>query len=127
MKIDWNDIVTKAISGIVLIVFVGACTIVWNGATTVSEKVKSSEDKVLKVVEVTAEEMSKAQTDLKREMAQLRIDLSNQITGMVFMGPPSPAQIEAEKEEKDSIDQQYMMEQRVLQVDLLNKFQNSVK
>ena len=124
VKIDWDKVVTQAVTTLVVGVFIGAFVIVWNGATTVTQKVKNSEDKVLKVVEVTSEEMSKSQSELRKEMAKLRVDISNQINGMVFVGPPSPQQVEAEEEEKRAIEEQFMMEQKVLQVDLLNKFQS---
>ena len=124
ITIDWSEIVTKSVTALVVSVFIGAFAIIWTGATTVTQKVSSSEEKVLKVVEVTAEEMSKSQADMKKEIAQLRLDLSNQINGMVFIGPPSPQQVEAEEEEKNSIDQHFMREQKVLQADLLNKFQS---
>ena len=40
--IDWNSIVTNAVSTLVAAVFVGAAVIVWNSATTINEQIEDA-------------------------------------------------------------------------------------
>lgn len=40
MTIEWNKIVTNAVSALMISVFLGATTIVWKGATSVDDKVQ---------------------------------------------------------------------------------------
>lgn len=127
VKINWDEVLTQAVTALVVATFIGAAAIVWTGATTVTDKVKGSEDKVLGLIKITSEEMAKTQAELRKDMAQMRYDLSNQITKASFMGPPSPQQIETEQSEKESISQQYQLQQKILQADFLDKFQQSVK
>ncbi len=42
LKVEWNKIVTNVLSTIVLAIVVGAGAIVWNGATSVDEKVQNN-------------------------------------------------------------------------------------
>ena len=61
MKIDWNKIVTGAIGTLISAIVLGACIIVWRGATTVQEKVKESENKqqiIIKTISESVEDLA---------------------------------------------------------------------
>jgi hypothetical protein len=66
MKIDWDKIVTQAITALVVAVFLGAATIVWKGATSVDDKVQS-----------TREDMQHLITSLSDKMAGYEIQLTS--------------------------------------------------
>ena len=56
--IDWKKIVTNALSLLVASMFVGAAAIVWNGATTVGEKVTASEMRITAAISILSEEIA---------------------------------------------------------------------
>ena len=55
MKIDWEKIVTNAISSLITMVFIGACVIVWQGATTVDTKVKAASENTKATIDYVQE------------------------------------------------------------------------
>ena len=64
MKLEWDKIVSNAVSTIVTMIVVGAGVIIWKGATTVDDKVndatavlKEQADYMQKAVEVIQSEM----------------------------------------------------------------------
>lgn len=66
MKIEWDKIITNAISALVVAVFLGAATIVWKGATSVDNKVQS-----------TREDMQHLITAISDQLAEHRVQLNN--------------------------------------------------
>jgi hypothetical protein len=96
MKIEWEKILTNAISALVTMIFVGACVVVWQGATTVDTKVqkatentKSTIEYVQKLVEVVQEEMAdikntqndqiSTQEDIKSQLSEQLLEIKSQI------------------------------------------------
>ena len=55
--IDWNDVVTKVISNLITIVFVGACAIVWQQATSVEKRVEDATSVLKVTIKVLQEEL----------------------------------------------------------------------
>ena len=55
--IEWNDVVTKVISNLITVVFVGACAIVWEKANSVDDRVANGTAKIEALVEVLQEEL----------------------------------------------------------------------
>lgn len=56
--IDWGKIVTNALSVLVASMFVGAAAIVWNGATTVGDKVSAAENRITAAISILSEEIA---------------------------------------------------------------------
>lgn len=48
--INWNSIVTNAVSTLVAAVFVGAAVVVWNAATTIDERIDAATGKIEEII-----------------------------------------------------------------------------
>lgn len=68
MKINWEQIVTNTISALITGVFIGACLIVWNGATSVDKKVTDA----TKTLEETVNYTKKAVEVLQEEIITIK-------------------------------------------------------
>lgn len=71
MKIDFEKIITQAITAVVVGVFYGACLIVWRGATTVGDRVSQSEQKILRIMEVTSDQLAQFQSETNEKFLKL--------------------------------------------------------
>lgn len=57
-RIDFGKIATNALSTLVAAMFIGAAAIVWNGATTVGDKVLASEKRITAAISILSEEIA---------------------------------------------------------------------
>lgn len=58
LEINWNEVVTKAVTAVVVGAFAGACIIVWRGATSVDDKVKTTENKLEFVIKKLSDKLA---------------------------------------------------------------------
>ena len=70
MRIDWGKIITNAVSTLITAIIIGACAIVWQGATTVDKKVNDATQNtnqtvnyVKDLVEILQEEFDNVRSD----------------------------------------------------------------
>lgn len=71
--INWNKIVENVISYLVTAVFVGACAIVWRGATTVDERVGKTEKNFTVLIENLSAKLSAYEVQLEHQSNQLSV------------------------------------------------------
>jgi len=76
-SINWNSVVTNAVSTLVAAVFVGAAVIVWNAATTIDAKIGTATTDI-KInqgeLENTQQNLEASQKTLTEELASLRTE-----------------------------------------------------
>ena len=100
LKVEWNKIVTNAISTLVVAVFVGAGAIVWEGATSVDAKVQSNKENMTFLIEALSDKLAVYEIQMFSLSNQLEIVIRNQsdpvamFGNKIFEGPlPDPSQI----------------------------------
>jgi len=79
-NINWNSVLTNALSALVATIFVGAAAIVWNAATTIDDKVKKATDSIIDTqTGLTAAQQTTAGeiADLKAEIRKLQAQISS--------------------------------------------------
>lgn len=70
-SINWKKIVENVISYLVTGVFVGACVIVWRGATTVDERVGKTEASMKVLIDNLSAKLSSYETQMDAQSNQL--------------------------------------------------------
>jgi hypothetical protein len=75
---EWNKIVTNAISALVVAVFLGAATIVWRGATSVDDKVQTTREDMQYLITSLSEKLATHQVQLGALSNQMAIVINNQ-------------------------------------------------
>ena len=100
LKVEWNKIVTNAISTLVVAVFVGAGAIVWEGATSVDAKVQSNKENMTFLIEALSDKLAAYEVQMASLSNQLEIVIRNQsdpvamFGNSIFEGPlPDPTKI----------------------------------
>ena len=78
MNIEWNAIVTNAISALVVAVFLGAATIVWIGATSVDDKVQNTRSDMTHLIDTLSDKLGGYEVQLTSLSNQLMVVLYNQ-------------------------------------------------
>lgn len=78
MKIDFNKIVTQAITALVIAVFLGAATIVWKGATSVDDKVQNTREDMQHLIASLSDKMAGYEIQLTSLSNQLMTVSNNQ-------------------------------------------------
>ncbi len=76
--INWNSIVTNAISTLVAAVFVGAAIIVWTAATTIDEKISTATEDIKTAQGTllnTQQNLQASQKTMTEEIASLYADI----------------------------------------------------
>lgn len=87
MKIDFNKIVTQAITALVVAVFLGAATIVWKGATSVDDKVQNTRDDLQHLITSLSDKLAGYEIQLTSFSNQLRIVANNQSNILTVFRP----------------------------------------
>lgn len=70
-SINWKKIVENVISYLVTSVFVGACVIVWRGATTVDERVGKTEKNLQVLIENLSAKLTSYENQMEAQSNQL--------------------------------------------------------
>lgn len=65
--IEWPKIVTNAVSAVVVMVFVGACTIVWRGATSVDSKVNDTKATLQQLITQLSDKLAAYEVQLTKQ------------------------------------------------------------
>lgn len=78
MKIDFNKIVTQAVTALVVAVFLGAATIVWRGATSVDDKVQNTREDLQHLITSLSDKLAGYEIQLTSFSNQLRTVANNQ-------------------------------------------------
>lgn len=123
LEIEWNKVLTQAVTTVVVGVFASACVIVWKGATTVGDRVSESEAKIVHLINGVSDEFSKAQAETKKELSQLRIDMSNSLHTPVVYGPPTLQQMQETEKATAALENSFNIEQKAIKADLIDKLQ----
>jgi|GEM_PF-3967493 len=71
-NINWNAVVTNALSALVETVFVGAAVIVWNAATSIDTKVETATASIIE----TQVDLKAAQQTASGEISKLKVEIS---------------------------------------------------
>jgi len=71
-NINWNAIVTNALSALVATVFVGAAVIVWNAATSIDTKVETATASIIE----TQVNLAAAQKTASGEISKLKAEIN---------------------------------------------------
>lgn len=93
MKIEYEKVVTNAVSALVVATFMGAAAIVWRGATTVDSKVQQTRADMEHLINSLSDQLSGYQYQLTTISNQLNDVLKNQVK-------VKPVAIEAETQQK---------------------------
>lgn len=78
IEVEWNKIVTQAISTLIIAVFIGAASIVWMGATSVDTKVQNTRDDMQHLITTLSDKMAGYESQLTTISNQLEIISNNQ-------------------------------------------------
>jgi uncharacterized coiled-coil protein SlyX len=97
--INWKKIIENVISYLVTSVFVGACVIVWRGATTVDERVGKTEKNFQALIENLSTKLSSYETQLEgqsNQLAAVYTELKNLKPATAAKFTPSTTTVERE-------------------------------
>ena len=78
--INWNSVVTNAVSTLVAAVFVGAAVIVWNAATTIDERIENATEALKSTqtkLQQTQLDLQASQKTMEEEIAGLHAENRN--------------------------------------------------
>lgn len=76
--INWNSVVTNAVSTLVAAVFVGAAIIVWDAATTIDTKIEAATNNIGKTqgkLDMTQQDLQASQKTMADEIASLHVEI----------------------------------------------------
>jgi hypothetical protein len=130
VRINFVKIAENALTTLVAAVFIGACVIVWNGATSVNEKVQKTEQNLSGLIDNLSEKLAKYETQLSSQSNQLQAisrDLTNVsrqvsfvrlIGGLSGESKPPTANVQLPSESH-----QVQTEQRARQADIFKDLQ----
>lgn len=137
MKIDFEKIVTQAITAVVVGVFYGACLIVWRGATTVGDRVSQSEQKILKIMEVTSEQLAQFQAESNEKFLKLSEQLESKTTSLnknnisrsfsILDSFTTNSDTEDENVEPTIDKFNFSTDQKILKQEIINKYNDGLK
>jgi hypothetical protein len=130
--IDWGKIVTNAVSTIITAIVIGACYVVWNGATTVDQKVKSSSETLknqnasilllVDAIEDKFENETKSREAEYNEIMEKITDLELKVLGILYE-ELSPVPTPIISEEDDINEGENVLESTVIiSEDVTNRF-----
>jgi hypothetical protein len=71
VEIEWSKVVTQAVTTVVVATFMGACFIVWRGATSVDAKVKTTEARIEFVIKELSDKLATYEVQLSNITNQL--------------------------------------------------------
>lgn len=81
IKVEWNKIVVNTLSILVGAIIIGAATIVWNGATSVDEKVKETKKDVTFLIDTLSEKLARYEVQIESQSNQL-MEVSNALKAL---------------------------------------------
>lgn len=87
MSIEWNKIVSNAISALVVAVFLGAATIVWKGATSVDDKVQNTREDMTHLITSLSDKLGGYEVQLTSLSNQLEVIIRQQANRNVELLP----------------------------------------
>lgn len=119
MKIEFEKIVTNAVSAVVVSVVLGAAAIIWKGATTVDEKVQSTRADMTHLIDALSDELGGQKAQLISLSNQLAVLISNQ--SVVISQPPKLASAGNPNVEQPSIRKELTAEQLKLREAMIGK------
>lgn len=120
--INFKKIVENVISYLVTSVFIGACVIVWRGATTVDERVGRTETNVKVLIDNLSAKLSAYEAQMKSQSNQLEAVYSELKAIKPLVGvPPSKPVILPMAEPLVSPEEWQRMRQQSIQQELLKK------
>lgn len=114
-RINFMKIVENVISYLVTSVFVGACVIVWKGATTVDERVKGTEKNLQVLIDNLSTKLSVYEVQLSAQSNQLAavyVELKNRSTNWAAIRAARDAQTNSQAQQvviQQDIQQQLKM------------------
>lgn len=88
MKIEFDKVVTNALSALVVTTFLGAAAIVWKGATTVDSKVQQTRSDMEHLINALSDQLASYQSQLTTFSNQLSMALKSQ-NNPVAAKPPT--------------------------------------
>jgi len=104
MKLDWNKIVSNAVTVLVASVFVGAAVQLWNGVQTIDARIDANLTDIKATQKVLAPKVDEIERRLVEILAHLE---SEHADGIDTFNLPDKGSL-------DLIDEQRIMEQRVI-------------
>ena len=107
MKLDWNKIVSNAVTVLVASVFLGAAVKLWSGVETIDERISDNLTSIRATQNVLAPKVDKIEDEIEK-LTQLLLDEKAEETEAPLVSPPTvlrPRTI-------DMIDQDYL-EQKI--------------
>ena len=78
MKIEWDKVITQAITTLVVAIFLGAATIVWKGATSVDTKVQNTREDLQHLITALSDKLGGYEVQLTSLSNQLETVIINQ-------------------------------------------------
>lgn len=82
MKIEWDKIITNAISSLVTMAFIGAALIVWKGATTVDTKVTEATSSLKQTIDFVKESQKITQEELIK-ISSNQVEMAEKINSLL--------------------------------------------
>jgi len=120
--INFKKIIENALSMVVTSVFIGACVIVWKGATTVDQRVKTTEDNMRVLIDNLSAKLSAYEAQMKSQSNQLEAVYTELKTIRPLVGAaPSKPVILPQAEPQVSPETWQRMRQQTIQQELLKK------
>jgi len=89
MNIEWNKVVTQAITALVVAVFLGAATIVWKGATSVDDKVQNTREDMTYLITSLSDKLAGYEVQLTSLSNQITIVICNQSNLILNVSKPT--------------------------------------
>ena len=99
MKLEWNKIVSNAVTVLVATVFVGACTYLWRGVQTVDQRIDQNLSSIRATQNVIAPKVDKLEAAIQELLAHHE-DLVEEVNAT-----KSETNIKFEPPEKPTIEQ----------------------
>jgi len=92
---DWKKITETAVQALIVSIVLGACTIVWKGATTVSDKVNASEKGLkatINVVDGAVADLNKRVQNTENKLDEIikLLNKEDEVDEIVFQYTPIP-------------------------------------
>jgi len=130
MNISLPKVVENCLTLVVTSVFIGACTVVWQGATTVGDKVSATEKSLQGLIDNLSTKLASYEIQLvaqSNQLASISAQLKSREMGVAPEPLPRPTADPMQDEEGSTPrrDQQRAFEQQMLKDDIYKSLKKS--
>lgn len=110
MKLDWNKIVSNAVTVLVASVFMGAAVKLWSGVETIDDRISDNLTSIRATQNILAPKVDRIEDELEKLMVLIESEMGEEeTTSLPLVSPQRPNAL-------DLINQDFMQQKTIQQI-----------